>query len=468
MLKLEHIEEMLETALEEKDVKKIRSISKETQFVDFAEAMEQFESKVVLKIFRLLEIEEAAEIFTYLDSEHQEYIIEAFTNTEIKEILDELYTDDIIDLIDEMPSEVVKKILKATTKDVRKELNSILKYEEHTAGAIMSINFTELKSDNTVEMAIKAIQRRHDEYDEIDDLFIIDDQNKLLGWIELKQLIINDPKTELGKIMNTKIVNVNVEMDQEVVANYFKRYDINTLPVVNKTQQLVGIITVDDVIDVLVEESTEDIQNFAGIDADDVESDYFETGLIKMYKSRVTWLSILLVIGIITHVIMMLLFSKIPGLEEIGNAQSVIMMIPILIVVAGVSGNIANQSSLMMIRSLALNQIHKKEIKTIFGKEFVVGLMLGITLAIINIIRLLIIYAIKDNGTISLTSWMIILFSTIGILIVVMLANLLGLVLPLVLKKIKKDPTIASSPLITSLVDIMCVLIFIGFTLIIV
>ncbi|ATQ35374.1 magnesium transporter [Mesoplasma entomophilum] len=468
MLKLDHIEEMLEKALEEKDVKKIRSISKEFQFVDFAEAMEQFESKKVLKIFRLLELEEAAEIFTYLDSEHQEYIIEAFTNTEIQEIMDELYTDDIIDLIDEMPSEVVKKILKATTKDVRKELNNILKYKEHTAGAIMSINFTELKADNTVEMAIKAIKRRHDDYDEIDDLFIIDEHNKLLGWIELKQLLINSPKTKLGTVMNSKIVNVNVEMDQEEVANYFKRYDINTLPVVNKNQQLVGIITVDDVIDVLVEESTEDIQNFAGIDADDVESDYFETSIFKMYKSRVVWLSILLLIGVITHVIMLLMFNLVEGLKDLPSGKEVIMMIPILIVLAGVSGNIANQSSLMMIRSLALNQVHKKEIKTIFGKELLVGFLLGITLAFINVIRLLIIYAVQEGGTINHSEWMVVLFSTLGILVVVMLANLLGILLPLLLKKIKKDPTIASSPLITSLVDILCVLVFIGFALIIV
>lgn len=468
MIKLDHIEELIENALEQKDVKKLRNISKETQFVDFAEAMEQFDSKKVLKIFRLLEIEEAAEIFTYLDSEHQEYIIEAFTNTEIKEILDELYTDDIIDLIDDMLSEVVKKILKATTKDVRKELNDILKYKEHSAGAIMSINFTELKADNTVEMAIKAIKRRHDEYDEIDDLFIIDEQNKLLGWIELKQLLINEPPTKLGEIMNTKLINVNVEMDQEEVANYFKRYDINTLPVVNKNQELVGIITVDDVIDVLVEESTEDIQNFAGIDADDVNSDYFETNIYKMYKSRVVWLSILLLIGIITHVIMVLMFSVVPELNNLKTGKEIIMMLPILIVVAGISGNIANQTSLMMIRSLALNQVHKKEIKTIFGKELVVGFLLGITLAVINVIRLLIIYAIQDNGSISSTSWMIILSSTVGILLVVILANLLGILLPLVLKKLKKDPTIASSPLITSLVDIMCVLVFIGFALILV
>lgn len=465
MLTLEQIEQQLKEFLTNKDIKSIRNLAQIVQHIDFAEAMERFDSKNVLKIFRLLEVESAAEIFTYLDTEHQEYIIQAFNSEEIKEIIDELYTDDIIDLIDEMPSEIVKKILKSTTKDVRKEINNILKYKEHTAGAIMSINFTELQEDMSVEMAIKAIKRRHEDYDEIDDLFVIDKNNKLLGWLELKELIINNEQTILKNLMNTKILSVPADMEQEEVANYFKRYDINTLPVVNKNNELIGIITVDDVIDVLVEESTKDIQNFSGIDADDVEHDYFETSFFNMFKSRILSLSGILLLGIITHILIVVFFNLNSDLKSI-QSNPIILSIPILVVITGLCRTIATQTSLMTIRSLALKQIHKKEIKEIILKDLVVGSLIALTLIVINIIRLLCIYGVQFK-TIDSQSWKIIGVSSGAIFLAILIANVLGFLLPILFNKMKLDPSIVSSPLITTIVDILCVVSFLGLMLLV-
>ncbi|PPE06456.1 magnesium transporter [Mesoplasma corruscae] len=465
MQTLEQIEQQLKLYLESKDLKSLRQMSKDTQYVDFAEAMERFESKDVLKIFRLLEVETAAEIFTYLDADHQEYIIQAFNGDEIKEIIDELYTDDIIDLIDEMPSEVVKKILKSTTQDVRKNINNILKYPEYSAGAIMSINFTELQEDMTVEMAIKAIKRRHEEYDEIDDLFVINKSNKLLGWLEIKQLIINDPKALLKDLMQTKIISVPVDMKQEEVAHNFKRYDINTLPVVDKNNELIGIITVDDVIDVLVEESTEDIQNFSGIDADDVDSDYFETSLFNMFKSRITSLSGILILGVITHILVST-FLSLSNIKLETKTQPFLLMVPIIIVVIGLCNTISTQISLMTIRSLSLNQIHKKEIKEILLKEALVSLLLAISLVLINLVRLSIVYLIEDQS-ISRAQLQVMLYSSLGIFICVLICNILGVILPIIFKKMKIDPSVFSTPVITTIVDIICVVCFFGLVLLV-
>ncbi|WP_026389352.1 magnesium transporter [[Acholeplasma] multilocale] len=462
MLEISELEQQLVEAAETKNIKGVRDLSKEHQYVDFAEALEHTEEKTVLKIFRMLETDEAAEIFTYLSSEHQEYIIGSFTSHEIKEIVDELYTDDIIDVIDEMPAEIVKKVLKATTKEQRAEINSILKYDEETAGGIMSVNFTELEDADTVEMAIKKIRRRHEDFDEIDDLFITNSKDELLGWIEIKDLILNNHNKTMGEIMNTKIVSVPSDLDQEEVGVVFKRYDLNTLPVVDKQHKLVGIITVDDVIDVLVEEATEDIQKFSGIN--NAESDYFETSVFKMFKSRSIWLIAMLILGTITHILMIAFFDLYHVTDYTNQHEQVLMMLlPMVLIVAGIAGSSGNQSALMMVRSLTLRQIHKKEIKEIILKEFVTSILIAIPLIGFNFLRLIFIYLVQFNGDLSGSEiWIAIGSSSIGLLLSIVFANIIGCLLPLAAKAVKLDPTVASSPLITTVVDIASVALFLG------
>ncbi|AUF83826.1 magnesium transporter [Mesoplasma syrphidae] len=462
MLNISELEKLLIEASESKNIKQVREISKQCQYVDFAEALEQTDEKAVLRIFRMLEIEEAAEIFTYLSSEHQEFIISSFTSAEVQEIVDELYTDDIIDVIDDMPAQVVKKILKAATKEQRKEINSILKYDEETAGGIMSVNFTELKADDTVEKAIKIIRRRHEDYDEIDDLYVTDSIGKLLGHIEIKDLILNQPSQKMSEIMDSKIVSVASELDQEEVGIIFKRYDLNTLPVVDKQEKLVGIITVDDVIDVLVEEATEDLQKFAGIN--DAKSDYFETTIFKMFKSRSIWLMAMLVLGTITQILLVVFFGIYNKEASQSNSdQLLLLLLPMILIVAGIAGSSGNQSALMMVRSLSLRQIHKKEVKEIILKEFTVSILITLPLVLINIVRLILIYLVQYKGDLSSSNvWIAIGTSSLGLILSIIFANILGCMLPLLAKTFKLDPTLASSPLVTTLVDIAAVAIFLG------
>ncbi|WP_027063579.1 magnesium transporter [Mesoplasma seiffertii] len=463
MLNISELEKLLIEASESKNIKQVREISKQCQYVDFAEALEQTDEKVVLRIFRMLEVEQAAEIFTYLSSEHQEFIINSFTSAEVQEIVDELYTDDIIDVIDDMPAQVVKKVLKAATKEQRKEINSILKYEEETAGGIMSVNFTELKADDTVEKAIKIIRRRHEDFDEIDDLYVTDSNGKLVGHIEIKDLILNQPTQKMEEIMNSKIVSVPSELDQEEVGIIFKRYDLNTLPVVDKQQHLIGIITVDDVIDVLVEEATEDLQKFAGIN--DAESDYFETGIFKMFKSRSIWLIAMLILGTITQILLVVFFNIYSSQDgtQSSSDQLLLLLVPMLLIVAGIAGSSGNQSALMMVRSLSLRQIHKKEVKEIILKEFTVSILITMPLVVINIVRLILIYLVQYNGHLADSNiWIAIGTSSLGLILSLVFANILGCMLPLLAKTFKLDPTLASSPLVTTLVDIAAVGIFLG------
>ncbi|WP_031542575.1 magnesium transporter [Mesoplasma photuris] len=464
MTETKNLENLIVEAANNNDIRALREISKQVQYVDFAESIEQIEEKLVLKIFRMLDEERATEIFVYLSDRHQEFIMDSFSSNEIKEIVEELYSDDIVDLIDNMPAQIVKKVLKATTKEQRREINSILKYEEDTAGGIMSVNLIEFKSTDTVEIAKKVIKRRHEEFDEVDDMFIVDADGKLLGSIEIKDLLLNEDSKTMEEIMTTKLVSVTFDTDQEIVGETFKRYDLNTMPVVDKQNKLVGIITVDDVIDVLVEETTEDIQKFAGIN--DADADYFETSVWKMFKARSFWLMAMLILGTITQILLIVFFDayNMPtNTNSTDGPELLMLLLPMVLIVAGVAGTSGNQSAMMMVRSLTLRQVHKKEVGEILLKEFLVSILITIPLILINVLRLVFVYLVQYDGDISGSElWISIGTSSIGLFLSILIANILGTLLPLGAKLAKLDPTVASSPLVTTVVDIIAVATFLG------
>jgi magnesium transporter len=277
MLEIPELRDKLLVAAENDDVDTIRQLAKVAQQVDFAEVLEELDDRLILRVFRMLQQEEATEIFSYLDPEIQEYLLGSFTTLEIKEIVDDLYSDDLVDVIDEMPAKIVTKILKSTSAERRAEINNILKFEEKSAGAMMSVNFVEIRETDTVAKTIKTIRSIHTDMETIDVLFVIDQYGHLKGTFEFKDLIFNDPKTKIQNIMNPRLLFVESDADQEAVTAVFKRYDVNSLPVVDKTGKVLGIITVDDVIDVIDEEATEDMTKLAGIN--NLKNEYFDVNI---------------------------------------------------------------------------------------------------------------------------------------------------------------------------------------------
>ncbi|ATZ19016.1 Mg2+ transport protein [Williamsoniiplasma somnilux] len=463
MVDLNELKIKLITLAETNDLKGTRKMVEENQPIDFAEILSELEPKMIVRIFRMLDSEEAAEIFTYLKPEFQEIIISAFSSGEIKEIVDELYSDDLIDVIDEMPAEIVKKILKSTTPEQRAELNSILKYEEETAGGIMTVNFIEIKQTWTVEEAIENIRKVHEDFETVDVLYVVDDFGVVKGWLEFKELVFNSSKAKIDKIMNPNVVTVSIDTDQEKVGQIIKRYDLNTIPVIDKKNKMVGIITVDDVLDVIEKETTEDIAKFAGIQK--IEDEYFETGIFKMIRSRSIWLLAMLLLGTIGQ-ILIIIFFNIYGINESTMDPKafygIMMLSPLVIVLAAIIGISGNQSATMMVRSLALHEIKREDIGKILLKEFLVSLLIALILVLINILRLIIVYSIQFEGLNHSSIWSAIGSSSVAIILTIIFANLIGCLLPIAAKKIKLDPAIVASPLVTTVLDILTIGVFFG------
>ncbi|SYV96539.1 Magnesium transporter mgtE, partial [Mycoplasma putrefaciens] len=277
MINANYLEEQILKLYKSKKIQEILAIIDDTQPADFAEVLNHIDQVIAFVIYKKIKKQQAAEIFTYLSDDLREYILANISVTKLKELVNELYSDDIINAIEDMPTEIVKKVFDAASKDQRKELANILKYDDYTAGSIMSVNFLSIRETKTVSKAISLIQKNHDEYDEIDDLFVVNKLGQLIGTIEVKDLILNENTTRIGEFMNKKFISINSNQSQEEASNMFKKYDINTLPVVDDNNILVGIITVDDVIDVLIEETNQDIQKYIGIKTS--ETNYFETSI---------------------------------------------------------------------------------------------------------------------------------------------------------------------------------------------
>ncbi|AEM68993.1 magnesium transporter [Mycoplasma putrefaciens] len=462
MINANYLEEQILKLYKSKKIQEILAIIDDTQPADFAEVLNHIDQVIAFVIYKKIKKQQAAEIFTYLSDDLREYILANISVTKLKELVNELYSDDIINAIEDMPTEIVKKVFDAASKDQRKELANILKYDDYTAGSIMSVNFLSIRETKTVSKAISLIQKNHDEYDEIDDLFVVNKLGQLIGTIEVKDLILNENTTRIGEFMNKKFISINSNQSQEEASNMFKKYDINTLPVVDDNNILVGIITVDDVIDVLIEETNQDIQKYIGIKTS--ETNYFETSIWKMFKSRSLSLILVLLLGFITNILVVYLFKAYNlNFEKNSSQQFMLMLFPLTLIISGVIACSANQTLLMAGRAISLEQLHKKDYKTIFTKEIVVSLMLSISLIIFNFIRMMLVYLIEyktdfNNKYI----WLSILVASIGIVVSILVSNLIALILPLIARKIGRDSSAISLPLITLIVDIIAVIVFLG------
>lgn len=433
---IEDIQEMIKN----KEYRLLKEILNDMNPADLAGIFEDLPEESYPILFRILAKELAAEVFVELDSDTQELLISGFSDNELKEVLEELYIDDTVDIIEEMPANVVKRILRHSDKEARQSINQILRYPKDSAGSIMTIEFIDLKMDMTVEDAFTRIRRIAIDKETIYTCYVIDKNRKLIGLVSVKDLLLNDYSSTIEEIMETNVIYVNTLDDKEEVAQKFSKYDFLALPVVDNEGRLVGIVTVDDAIDVILEENTEDIEKMAAMTPTD--KPYLQTGIFSTWSKRIPWLMLLMLSSTFTTII-------IGGYEEKLAACTVLTsFIPMFM---GTAGNAGSQTSVAIIRALSLNEVEFRDIFKIMSKELLVSILCGIALFIVNFIKLMIFdqVGLSISFVVSLT-----LLST------VVLAKFTGCILPLLAKKIGFDPAVMASPFITTIVDAMSLIIY--------
>ena len=437
------MENTIQSLIKEKKYFEIRKYLNDLNTVEVSELLNQFESSELMMIFRLLSKDRAADVFSYLDTEHQEMIINTMTDVETKNIFDELYFDDIVDIIEEMPSNVVKKILKNTDAKDRHMINQLLKYPDNSAGSIMTTEYVDLKKDMKVSQAIKVIRDTVEEKENIYTCYVISEDRKLEGVVSLKELITSEDDIVIENIMNRNFVSVHTNDDQEMVADIIKKYDLIVLPVVDIENRLLGIITIDDVMDVIDKEATEDFHKMAGISP--VEESYLKTNAFTMARQRIMWLIVLMISATFTGRI-------IKSYEDV--LQSVVILASFIPMLMDTGGNAGAQSSTIVVRALALGDVTIKDTFKILRKEFFISFIVALVLAAINYLRLI---------TLTKTSLDVALTVSVTLIFVVIISKIIGASLPVVAKVLKLDPAIMAGPLITTILDALTLTIYFKF-----
>ncbi len=435
-MEIEEIKELVEN----KKFNELKSKLAEMNSADISEILDELEDKEsVIIVFRLLAKEKAGETFSHMESDMMEKLINDLTDKELKNVLDELFMDDTVDLIEEMPSNVVPKILKAIPKEDRKTVNELLKYPDDSAGSIMTTEFIDLKENMTVEQALKRIRKIGVDSETIYTCYVLNTERILKGIINIKEILLSKKETLIKNLMETNIISVNTLEDQEEVAKKFDKYDYFALPVVDYENRLVGIITVDDAINVLQDEVAEDFEKMAAITPN--EDGYFQTSVFKHAKNRIVWLLVLMLSAAFTG-------SIIAEYEEAFAA--VPLLVSFIPMIMGTGGNCGSQSSTLIIRGLATDEIKLKDIFKALWKEIRVSILVSTTLAIVNGIRIMIQY---QNMQLA-----IVLGFTL--IVTVLISKMLGCLLPMFAKRLKLDPAIMAAPLITTLVDVCSILVY--------
>ena len=435
----EEIKEEVIELLENKRYTNLYKYLKQLNNQDISLLFEELSPEDIVLLFRLLPKDEAAEVFSYMEPDLQEQLINNLTDKELKLVIDELFMDDTVDLIEEMPSNVVKLILKTVNKEDRNTINELLKYPSDSAGSIMTTEFVDLKINMTVEDAFKKIKKIGLNKETVYTCYVLDIKRVIIGIVDIKDLLLADRDALIKDIMETNVVTVNTLKDKEEVTKLFDKYDLVALPVVDKENRLVGIVTIDDAIDVLQEETTEDFELMAAITP--TEESYFKTSVFKHARNRILWLLLLMVSSMITGGIL-------THYEEAFAA--VPLLVSFIPMIMGTGGNCGSQSSTLIIRGMAVDEIEPKDFFRAIWKEFRVALLAGTALAIVNGIRIMIQYGnLKIAIVLGLT-----LIGT------ACLAKMLGCALPMLAKKLKIDPAIMAAPIISTILDSCSILIY--------
>lgn len=419
---------------------KLSEYLQEMNAVDIAATMTELSDRDLVLLFRILSKDLSAEVFSYLNKELQQRIIESINDREVMQIVDKLFLDDTVDFIEEMPAYVVKKVLRNTSSKKRELINQFLKYDDHSAGAMMTIEFVDLKEEMTLKEAIEHTRRTGMNKETIETCFIIDKERYLKGTLGLRELILSDESCYVHELMETNIISVKTNEDQEQVAQLFKTYDLVSMPVVDKENRLVGIITIDDVIDIIEQENTEDFQKMAAMEPN--EEPYLKTSALSLAKHRIMWLLVLMISATVTGRI-------IQGFEEV--IQSVVILASFIPMLMDTGGNAGSQSSTLIIRGLALGEITTNDYLKIMFKELRVGFIVAIVLAFVNFLRIVLFERVDMMVALTVCGS---LFCT------VIIAKVVGGLLPIIAKKLKFDPAIMASPLITTIVDAFALIIY--------
>lgn len=408
--------------------------------VDIAQLFEEVEEKNLLIIFRLLPKDVASVVFAYLSGDIQRFIIESITDKEAVSILDELFLDDAVDLLEEMPANIVMKVLKNTDEEMRELINQFLNYPKDSAGSLMTIEYVDLRKEMTVGQAIKHIKETGIDKETIDTCYVMDSNRVLEGVISIRKLILNDDSKELKDIMDTDVIYVNTLDDQEDVAGLFKKYGFLVMPVVDNERRLVGIVTIDDILDVIDQENTEDFQRMAAMEPSD--KDYLSTNALVLAKHRLPWLLILMISATFTGGI----------IKKYDNAlQSLMILASFIPMIMDTGGNSGSQSSTLVIRGLALGELKPNDLLKVLWKELCVSTIVGIILSFVNFLRIY--YIEKAELLVSVTV-------SFTLFLTVILAKVVGGVLPIIAKRLKMDPAIMAGPLITTIVDAVALIIY--------
>ena len=430
--------EILLSLLNEKKYKSIHDVLSKYNPVDIANLLSELEMKDLAPVFRMIEKDKAAEVFSYMENEQQEHLLNSFNDQEIQHILDSMYTDDVVDFLEDMPANVVKPLLERIDSETRAEINKILKYGEDSVGSIMTTEFVELYPDMTIKDALARIKKVGIESETIYTCYVIE-RRKLIGVVSAKKLLTSDDDVLIRDIMHEEFVFSRTTDDREDAAKLFRKYGFIALPVLDSEGLIVGIVTFDDAIDVLTEETTEDMQKMAAMVAND--ESYLKTSVFTHAKNRIVWLLILMLSASVTGMI----------ISKYENAFAVVpLLVSFIPMLMDTGGNCGSQSATLIIRGLAVDELHFSDFWKIIWKEFRVSLLVSIVLSIANTIRIYIMY--KDLA----------LSIVVGISIIctVIVAKMVGCTLPILAKKLKMDPAIMAAPLITTIVDTCSIVIY--------
>lgn len=432
--------ELLTELLENRQFRKLRETMAEMNEVDIAEFIEELELEKKVLVYRMLPKELAADVFSFLEVEDQEHIINSITDYELGKIIEDLYVDDAVDMLEELPAIVVKRVLKNAAPDTRALINQFLQYPENSAGSIMTAEYIGLKRNMTVEQAFAYIRENGVDKETIYTCFVTDSKRQLQGVVTVKDLLMNPYHTVIKDIMDENIIYAVTTEDQEEVVETFNKYDLLCLPVVDHEDRLVGIVTVDDVVEVMEQEATEDFEKMAAMLPS--EKPYLKTSVLELAKNRIPWLLLLMFTSLLTGAILV-------------TYENALQVVPLLIsfipMLMDTSGNCGNQSSTMVIRGMAVGDIELRDVLKVAWKELRVGFLCGIVLAAANFVRLLLQY--PDQPLVNLVV-------VLSLVMTVILAKTIGCTLPMLAKRMNLDPAIMAAPLITTIVDACSLMIY--------
>lgn len=433
------MEEIIEL-LENKQYTRLRQRLEEMNDADIAAVLEELDNEDMLKVFRILPKDAAADVFAYLEVDEQQYLITMLSEKEAGVIVDNLMSDDAADLLDEMPANIVKKLLANVSPETRRDVNDLLRYPEDSAGSIMTVEYVDLKEKQTVAGAIERIRKIALDRETVNICYVLDSGRRLVGTVALRYLLLSDPDEIIGDIMHENVVSINTHADQEEAAAQFQKYGFTAMPVVDNENRMVGIITVDDIVDIMQEEATEDIEKMAAV----VPSDrpYLKTSVVEGWKKRIPWLLLLMISSTFT--------SKI--ISSFEDALSVCVVLTAYIpMLMDTGGNAGGQASAIIIRGLSLNEVEFKDWFKVAGKEIRIAVMCGITLAVANFAKLLAFDHVAVN---------VALVICMTLVCAVMIAQIVGCSLPMIAKKLGFDPAVMASPFITTIVDALSLLVY--------